>query len=106
MTEPTDTAKEVVEVRRHLDELRYHFLPVRHDEKAAHVVERTIALITALQSRIEALEKSIPAELFDGYAVLKAIPESAHVSADHVALVLDAVVTLLRKRTPTPQEAP
>jgi hypothetical protein len=53
----TDTAKEVMEVRRHLDELRYHFLPVRHDEKASHVVERTIALITTLQARVEALEK-------------------------------------------------
>lgn len=41
----------------------------------------------------------LPEELFDGYAVLKAIPEGKHVSADHVAVVLDAVVALIRNRT-------
>ncbi len=55
--------------------------------------------VESLTADLAKLREQVPEELFDGYSVLKQIDECRHVSADHVALVLDAVVRLIRART-------
>ena len=115
----TDTAKEVVEVRRHLDELRYHFLPVRHDEKAAHVVERTIALIAALQSSFEKARADVVRlewEVADKQARIEALEAALRDIAEYSGegplttpwrdIVREVSKTANAALPPAPQEAP
>lgn len=76
----------------------------RHDPDLMAALDAIAALPAAPTGELAARrlvlsEDAMPPELFDGYAVLKAIPKGKHVSADHVALVLDAAVRLIRNRT-------